>query len=604
MCGISGVFRATGAVTAEDRAAVARMNEAQRHRGPDGEGCWHDERVVLGHRRLAILDLSEAGLQPMANEDGSVRVVFNGEIYNYPDLRGQLGGHIFRSNSDTEAIVHGYEEWGIDGLLSRLRGMFAFAIYDSAKRRCILARDRMGIKPLYYAEAGDGIAFGSEVRSLAAGGFAGSERDAEGLAGFLLLGSVPSPLTYLRGVRCLAPGHVLTVSAKGQEFRKYWDVREEGPGEGVGEILRDAVRRHLLSDVPLGVFLSGGVDSAGVASLARSATQRLRTLTVVFDEAEFSEAAEAREIAKSFRTEHYEVRFTAADFGRSLPAIFAAMDQPTNDGLNTWVVSKAAREAGLKVVLSGLGGDEMFWGYPSYKMLTRHRGLLRRVPSLPGVVRKGLAQAARQWGSAAGSEKWMRLSHFASEGTAASLYVAFRGFFAPEQVSRLLGLSSREVSRTVEAFAGGFDDELCAASFNRTEIRRYLHDQLLRDSDVFSMANSIELRVPYLDHVLVSAALALPDEAKLAEGRNKPALTAALAEPAIDAAAARPKKGFVFPFARWMRERPAALRELVRGNRHVDRSEAGRLWEEFERGRLHWSRAWALAVTGAIDARL
>jgi asparagine synthase (glutamine-hydrolysing) len=602
MCGIAGVFRQNGSASDADTDGVIRMTEAQRHRGPDGEGIFYDRFAVLGHRRLSILDLSEAGLQPMANEDGSIRVVCNGEIYNYPDLRRELRSHRFRSNSDTEVIVHGYEEWGLKGLLQRLRGMFAFALYDESRRCCTLVRDRLGIKPLYYAELRDGVAFASEVRSLVAGGFTAGEPDPDGLAGFLLLGSVPSPVTHVRGVRCLPPGHVLQVSPEGTKLRRYWDLRE-GERAELRHTLCDVVQRHLLSDVPLGVFLSGGIDSAGVVALARRRSERLQTLTVVFDEAEFSEGSQARQIARNYGTDHHEVRFTAQDFTENLPRILAAMDQPTNDGLNTWVVSKAARELGLKVVLSGLGGDELFWGYPSYRLLTRHRCLLGSIRSLPGPVRKGLARLAVIGASVAGRENWMRLAHFAAQGTAGSLYLALRGFFAPEQVCRLLGMTEREVARAVEAHAGGFDDQLSAETFNRTEIHRYLHDQLLRDSDVFSMAHSIELRVPYLDHVLVSTAMRLPASAKLFNGRNKPVLTEALSEPVIDAAAERPKRGFLFPFARWMRESPSALRELVSANRVVDRGEAGRLWAEFERGRLHWSRAWALAVTGALHAR-
>ena len=354
MCGIAGLFRAGGGIGPEDVRAVERATAAQRHRGPDDSGMYEDSRAVLGFRRLSIIDLSPAGHQPMGNEDGSVWVVYNGEIYNYRELRPELvaRGHVFRSQSDTEILIHGYEEWGIEGLLERLRGMYALALYDSRKALCILARDRFGIKPLYYHQGPrqERLTFASEVKALVRSGLAPDERNREGIIGFLLFGSVPSPLTSVRGVECLPAGHYLVAGREGTSVHKYWDMHAAAAGSGgeseadLAAVLQDAVSRHLISDVPVGIFLSGGVDSAGLVALARHSRSRISTLTVVFDEKEFSEAALARRVAERFGTDHQEVRVTGEDFIAELPKLLAAMDQPTNDGVNTYFVSRAARQ--------------------------------------------------------------------------------------------------------------------------------------------------------------------------------------------------------------------------------------------------------------------
>ena len=387
MCGIAGLVRSEG-LAPDDVEVVKRMTASQTHRGPDGDGVFSDTRVVLGHRRLSIIDVSTSGAQPMSNEDGTVWLTYNGEIYNHRELRSELiaRGHRFRSQSDTEVIVHGYEEWGIEGILERLRGMFGFGLYDS---RCglILARDRLGIKPLYYFTSPGALLFASEVRALAASGKVPNEREPEALAGFLLTGSVPAPLTIRKGVRCLPAGHYLVWQDGSIELRKYWDLKFEPADQDPAASdlcteLEDAVGRHLVSDVPLGVFLSSGVDSAALVALAsRVSRSELKTLTVVFNEQAFNEGNDAGRIAKHFHTSHQEVLVTESDFRRELPAVFAAMDQPTNDGVNTYFVSKAARQAGLTVVLSGLGGDEVFWGYRHYRRLANSLRWLGRCPA-------------------------------------------------------------------------------------------------------------------------------------------------------------------------------------------------------------------------------
>ena len=405
MCGIAGLFRASG-VSEEDKHAVSRMTAAQAHRGPDDGGLHAATHAVLGHRRLSILDLSASGHQPMSNEDGSIWVTYNGEIYNQRELRRELvrAGHDFRSTTDTEVLVHGYEQWGIDGLLTRLRGMFAFGLYDP-RRGLLLARDRLGIKPLYYFAAGETVLFASEVKALLRSGLVPEERDRKALAGFLIAGAVPSPLTIIKGVRCLPPGHWVDCSRQAVPLtvQKYWDL-DCSPNYGGADTsdiricLDDAVRRHFASDVPVGVFLSGGVDSAGLVAVASRVLQpdagALVTLTVTFDEREYTESAPARQVADRFHTSHREIRVTAADFQNEFHAFLGSMDQPTNDGINTYFISKAARQAGLTVVLSGLGGDEIFWGYRHYRWLAHAKWLTASRPRFAAWRRAAVTNGA------------------------------------------------------------------------------------------------------------------------------------------------------------------------------------------------------------------
>lgn len=617
MCGIAGVAR-TGKTGPGDVEAVRRAMAAQAHRGPDDSGIHAGPEVVLGHTRLAILDLSAAGHQPMENEDGRVRVVFNGEIYNFQDLHSELvaAGHRFKSRCDTEVLLHGYEQWGVGGLLERLRGMFAFALYDSGPdghtSRLVLARDRLGIKPLYYYAGRDFIVFASEVKALMSTGLAPREQDRQALAGFLIAGAVPSPRTMVKDVVSLLPGHWAEWANGELRIRKYWDLEcppdETSDSASLESVLDDAVRGHMVSDVPLGVFLSGGVDSAGLVALAskmrRARGEALSTLTVIFDEQEHSEAGPAAAIARHFETRHQEVRVTSADFHSALPAFFAAMDQPTNDGINSWFVSKAAREAGLKVVLSGLGGDEVFWGYKHHRRM-QHAGL---AAACPGPLRRLLAATGSGWGKLRGRDNWSRMAWLGGGASNGRVYLTLRGFFAPEQAARLLDADVAEMELACEeqfcALESG--ETLSAAGVNYVEMKRYLHDQLLRDTDVFSMAHSIEARVPLLDHVLVERLWRTAPESKLGGTVNKPLLVDAVGEAAVREAAARPKRGFSFPMDKWMKAAAPELREMAAhgplAGTAEGRKAVGECWTAFSEGRQHWSRAWALTVLGGMAA--
>lgn len=625
MCGIAGLFRPHVAVTTKDVSAVQRMLRAQVHRGPDGEGLSVPaSQVVLGHRRLAIIDRSEAGQQPMSNEDGTVWITYNGEIYNFSALRAELTqrGHTFRSQTDTEVIVHGYEEWGIDGVLERLQGMFAFALYDARPQsehgamtggRLILVRDRLGIKPLYYARLadGEGLIFASEVKALRASGLVSEDRDRDALTGFLLLGSIPAPRTMLKHVASIPAGQYLIVQDREPACHTYWSPPPTGNDGGpplslaeLGHLLEASTARHLLSEVPLGVFLSGGVDSAGLVALARRAqSSPVRTLTVSYSEEGGSEARAARAMAAHFQTDHREVLVRDTDFLRELPRIFAALDQPTNDGVNTYFVAQAARATGLTVALSGLGADEVFWGYRHYRWLAKQPG--RWLAMLPPFLRHALANGVSAYGGLVGQERWQRFAYLNGGPTGRELYLLIRGFFAPEQIQQLLGLSATECRAMVEQvlppppYANGENGEE-RQRFNDLEMQRYLHDQLLRDADVLGMTHSIEVRVPYLDHTIVEAVRRMAATDKMDPRENKPVLVHTLGDSMVRQASQQPKRGFTVPMQSWMRQYADELEPMALRATGVDRDAVRLLWRQFREGRLHWSRAWALTVLGAI----
>lgn len=617
MCGICGVIRFAEPVNDADCAAVALMSARQAHRGPDGDGLYRDDHVVLGHRRLAVLDLSEEAAQPMGSADGRIWLTYNGEIYNFTDLRHELtrAGRTFRSTSDTEVLLHGYAHWGIDGLLPRLRGMFAFALSDSAplggphpgSPRVYLARDALGIKPLYLIQDAGGLSFASEVRSLVAAGRAGGV-DPQALLGFLALGSVPAPLTIVPGVRCLAAGHYLEVAPDASSVvSRRWATTDALGSAGdlvpardarahLARTLEDSVARHLVADIPVGVFLSGGVDSSALVALAARAGHRVRTLTVGVPGDATDETAQAEATARHFGTDHHLVRVGAGELTGSVDAFLAAMDQPSIDGLNTYLIAEAAARTGLRVVLSGLGADEVFSGY-------RHHRLLARVPALAGLARLPAPAAAlvgriaRAYGRARHADRWQRWDYLGAVDGPAGLYLGFRGLFPPRRIAALLGAEEREVRSTVGEMLAQSGDRSpdVAATLRRIEVARYLHDQLLRDADVFAMAHSVELRVPYLDATVLAAAASTPRAERVHPRVNKPALVRAVGDPLVECRARQPKTGFTLPMGPWLRTRRAAP-EADGPDGLLDRQAVARVWADFDAGALHWSRPWALVI--------
>ncbi len=554
MCGICGM------IGSADGAIVQRMTDALVHRGPDGGGTeiWPEEGLALGHRRLAIIDLTEAGRQPMASTDRRFAITFNGEIYNYRELRTELAdrGHEFRTHTDTEVILAAYAEWG-DGCLDRFRGMFAFALADFARREVFLARDRFGIKPLVWARNGNRLLFASELRSLLASGLVARTPDPQAIWDYLSLGSVPQPATILREARALEPGCALRVGFGGQTVRewRWWSLFEatqkrrdglanlsmEAAAEAIRDQLASATQAHLVADVPVGAFLSGGIDSAAmVAAMKQLVPTPIRTFTVGFEQrhADFSEVDAARKTAIHFQTQHREVVITDAEAAASFDAIIAALDQPSIDGANTFFVARAAAQS-VKVVLAGLGGDELFAGYPHFR---RHRlaaGCPRLLASplrlLPDRFRHNLMLPAL---SPAERLATLRCQMYDGEK---------RRVLRPDF---LHGLSPAPLARLPEPSLHAELDNVDQLSLY--ELEGYLARTLLRDGDAMSMAHALEVRPILLDHRLAEFAFALPSRLKLVKDRGKAVFLAALEGLLPAAIRNRPKRGFELPLLRWV----------------------------------------------------
>lgn len=593
--------------------------EAQVHRGPDGSGLYQDTKAVLGHRRLSIIDLSEAGKQPMSNEDRTVWVTYNGEIYNFRELREELvrQGHQFASKTDTEVLVHGYEQWGIDGLLSRLLGMYAFGLLDAraSSHRLFLAKDPFGIKPLYYYYDKEKILFASEVRAIMKTGIVPDEMNMEATVRFLQLGSVPAPYTTIKNVLALPAGHYLALHENGINLKPYWDIstylarslaQEEHPtfAEAVGAtraLLEDSVNRHLVSDVPLGMFLSGGIDSSTLVALAsRFREKPITTVSIIFEEPTYNESSYSSRIADRYRTEHHEVLVTMKEMLEELPRVFAAMDQPTVDGINTYFVSKTAKQVGLTVVLSGTGGDEVFLGYDHFKKADSWETAWRLFGRLPRWARNGFSTIGVRAGELLGKSGVEKLAYLEPPSNQ-HLYLLFRGLFAPRQIQDLLGIGEKEYERLTPA--PDVPDGLrrsTLASFSFLEFNHYLQNQLLKDTDVMSMAHSLEIRVPFLARPLVEYIAALPAHLKIMRGVNKPLLVNALGDGLPVEIWDRPKMGFTFPLSQWMKGRGEDLRAASAEQKFLDRKSIERVWRGFKQGSLHWSRPWALLVASRM----
>jgi len=607
MCGIAGVFARSDA-----RSIARKMTDAIAHRGRDGFGDaeLRDERGdvagAVGHRRLAVIDLSDTGCQPMITPDERYSIVFNGEIYNFRALRTELerSGATFRGTSDTEVILAGWRAMG-PRFVEQLRGMFAFALWDRETSTGWLARDPLGIKPLYIARAGGSMLFGSEVRAILASGLVAPIVSPVAVDGFLAYGSVPEPHSIIDGVEALPAGAVIRVRVSGHraiaetEFvTDPFEVRrgslETDPVAAaalVRDALRDSVAHHLVADVPVALFLSGGIDSSAVAAFAAEASAaRLDGFTVVFGEAKFDESGPARAVAKRFGFRHREIPLAASDLLASLPAAFDAMDQPSLDGLNTFVVSRAVREAGTKVVLSGLGGDEMFAGYPSFRRALQAK---RAWAALPRPARALAARALE-----AGSERFQKAAIFLDEhDPARGAYVASRTLFTAQARRALAGSPDRPVDTPIAP-----SGLTLLQRVSWYELTGYMRHTLLRDSDVLSMSHHLELRVPFVDRRVLEASLAIGDAVKLNRSINKPLIVAAMGDLMPREVWDRPKQGFTLPFAPWMRgalhdEIASALLSPARMERvGIDVDAARHVWTRFLAGSrdVTWSRPWAL----------
>ncbi len=628
MCGIAGLWDPTGA--ALDPSVIVAMTQTLSPRGPDGEGFWRAPGVALGHRRLAVIDLSPAGAQPLGNEDGSVQVVFNGEIYDFQGLRAELlaRGHVFRSRCDTEVIVHGYEEWG-DEVVAHLDGMFAFALWDARQRRLLAARDRMGKKPFYFsliARAGRPplVAFASELKALVCVPGFDRRLDPQALARYLVHEYVPAPFSIFRGARKLGAGERLRITATGDAISepridRYWDLRfpvqpvavsDEDAAEELRSLLRAAIRRRLVADVPVGIFLSGGIDSSAVAALATdlAGAGNVHTFSVGFSEASFDESGHARRVAGLLGTVHHEERLQPRTLLEVLPAVTDFLDEPFADAsvVPTYLLSAFARRQ-VTVALGGDGGDELFAGYQTF--LAEAWGRLY-FDGAPRLLQQAVASLARWLPAGSGYFSLdFKINQFLQGGPSRGpeRHQRWLASFPPEQHASLLApdlyhaLQADHPLAQVRARAAQGPAQRAADKLLDFYLRFYLPDDINTKVDRASGAVGLEVRAPFLDTALVDFACRLPANLRLRRRSPKFVLKRALARRLPREILARKKQGFAMPVARWLRADLAPLLrdELapakIKGEGLFDPGQVGRLVDDHLSGRRDWRKAlWTL----------
>jgi asparagine synthase (glutamine-hydrolysing) len=574
MCGIFGQVSNDGINEDNFMERLKLMS----HRGPDDIGVFHNQGVSLGHVRLSIQDTSIDGHQPMVDKNGNNIIVYNGEIYNFKEIKKSLEvkGYAFNSNSDTEVILNGFIEYG-EKIVNKLNGMFAFAIYNKRNGSIFLARDRSGIKPLYFYKKDKDFIFSSEVKVLRE---FSKGVDFQSKILFLLLGSVPEPKTIYDEISVFPSGCYGYYSNGILETIKY-DEYTYSPKivkpyseivKDVNELMHESVKRHLISDAPIGAFLSGGLDSSAITAIAAQYKDNLQTLSLVFEEKDLSEEYYQDLVVKRYSTKHTKFNVNEDMFLESIDSFMDSFDQPSIDGLNTYFVAKAASESGLKAVLSGVGGDEIFYGYPSFKNSKK----LHFLSKVPYYIIKIFQQ----------HHKYKKLELLKIESDLA-LYLPTRSVFSPTEIASILGIKVdviyKEISNLWEEYNSlhikKIDDKI---SFFELEI--YMKNQLLRDTDVFGMANSLEIRVPFLDKELVDYVLKIQPQEKYDKHINKIILADAMRSILPDEIIDRPKMGFTLPFEYWFRK-------------HINKFELSQsVKESFLNKQLHWSRVWALIV--------
>lgn len=613
MCGVAGIFSYNDDAPLVDPQELRIIRDHMRNRGPDGKGEWYSDtrRLGLGHRRLSIIDLNERAAQPMVSNDGRYVVSFNGEIYNYRELRHKLQdkGHQFYTTSDTEVIIHLFAEKGA-AMLPELRGMFAIALWDNDENRLLLARDPYGIKPLYYADDGQILRVASQVKALLAGGQVATQHDPAGLVGFYLFGSIPEPFTLYEQIRALPAGSYLWVNKDGtSEPVIYFSISKilrdavqtpmqlepKALREVVREHLMDSVKHHMVADVPVSAFLSAGIDSGALVGLMSELSGKIgkpiTTITLSFDEFKGTQDDEvqlAEKAAKRYGTQHVTRRVNESEFQEDLPKILEAMDQPSIDGLNTWFVSKAAKEQGLKVAVSGLGGDELFGGYPSFKDIprwVRYFSFPSKIPGL-GELAINIGDYLSGTNVKINPKAWGLMKY---GGTYAGAYLLRRGLFMPWELSEVLdqdivsaGLMKLKpttlINKEINPDPG--------AAFQRVasmESSLYMKNQLLRDSDWASMAHSLEIRMPLVDAVLLNNLAPLIVAANGDECKRLFGLTPNPSLP--DKILHRKKTGFKTPIENWMEN----INTI--GGDNFNKTCSGK--------NIPWARQWAQQVISA-----
>jgi asparagine synthase (glutamine-hydrolysing) len=614
MCGIAGI--ATVSPSEALRPAAERMAAAMRHRGPDSQGVQVFPSCLLVNARLSIIDLSDRARMPMSSADGQTWITYNGETYNAAELREELvaRGHRFQTTSDTEVVLQLYQEYG-ERFVEKLRGMFAFAIWDAREAKLVLGRDRLGIKPLYVCESGGQLAFASELKTLLASGLSSHQLDPAGLRAYLQLGHIPPPWSAVRGITPLPPGHIGTW--KGGEWRTepYWTLTPHSSppfaadhlAEDLSDVLVDAMRNHLVSDVPVLIFLSGGTDSACLAALARAAgAQNLSAMTVGFAEDEFDESPLTRRTAEALGVPLEVVKLEARRVEGDLDHAVWALDEPSVDGLNSYWISKLGAEAGFKVALSGQGGDELFGGYESLAWFERFNKVARWAKPLPAVpFGRLLDQDAFPF-------RWRKLSYLiGADDPFVAAQLAVKVLFLDRDVRELISPSVSRNGHHAEArdhlayWSHQVEKEDLRERLAFMDIHTHLEPRLLRDLDAMSMAHSIEVRPVFLDHRVVEFLLPVPSSIRMQQKRLLLDAAKRFLPPALLAdLESRRKRTFTFPFQRWLsRDLRNVLKQTFAPDRLrrtgiLEPAAVNRLWEHYERseGAVGWSRVWDLFV--------
>lgn len=610
MCGLAGIVWTRSAE--EKRPVIQRMTDTIAHRGPDAEGHHVDEHVALGHRRLSIIDLSEEANQPMWDVSGRYAMVFNGEVYNFESIKERLTNYPFRTSSDTEVVLAAYIKWG-ESFLQELNGMFALAIWDVEKQRLFAARDRLGIKPFYFHQSAGRLFFASEIRAILASGLVEKKLNRQSVHEFLTYQTVHAPNTMVEGISQLHPGEYC-IFENGVFLKKtYWKMapeKFEATAENdygtikknIRQLLLQAVERRLVSDVPLGAFLSGGIDSSAVVALMSQVSDRpAETFSVIFEEKQFDESRYSNLIAKKYKTNHHPLLLHPTDFLDAMPDAIAAMDMPTGDGVNTYTVSKATRKAGITVALSGLGGDELFAGYPLFQRIKKIESW-RRLWAVPSSLRGGLAHLASGLLKSHEQARFVEIAG-AKNTTVEEIYPAFRKVLTPKDLGFANGNGSRNdaVHLAVEAQQPRLSRMPLLSQVTVADISTYTQNVLLKETDQMSMAHALEVRVPFFDHTLVEYVLTIPDRWKY-PGYVKKLLVESLHPLLPDEIVFREKKGFNLPWKVWLKNE---LRQFCEVRLHrfserglIDRQVTERLWADFVSGKNDnlWSRVWVFVV--------